>query len=496
MEKIQGGLMRNGYRLLLFFFISAFALTPRIGWANSALPVLLAQPGVFQVAAYGDVEARIPASFSLNKQALQAEFLRSKTEGSLGDLTEAQFYWRKIADDPDAYLKASPETKKGVLSNINYLLGSAFAISEEGVFLTNAHVLRDVGNEVLDENAFRMILAQPLEANLEQLWREFSGGPIAADARPAEQSVLHWIAARTRVKIAFKSARVTLRYFPANPGRSASGIDLFDPSSEPSAPRLVHIPVRVIAKGEPWPGIDVAVLKAEPDSLKFLGRDDGDPRILAPGLHLICVPLGDSGSVVAGTHVHALGFPGVAFSPAEMSQSARFVVNSQPGELGQPIEMKSGWSAFPLSAVIEHGDSGGPVINDKGEAIAINVAGYQAGYSFAIPINLARTFLQTANITPNCGLDLDWKRAVQLFLEEKFADAANAAERIARRQAGLEWGLNIELGRDLQNPKIPSARELALKLNRYLTPKGHTDPGVSPYVLELEDKAVAHLAPR
>ena len=179
-----------------------------------------------------------------------------------------------------------------------------------------------------------------------------------------------------------------------------------------------------------------------------------------------------------------------------MSQSARFVVNSQPGELGQPIEMKSGWSAFPLSAVIEHGDSGGPVINDKGEAIAINVAGYQAGYSFAIPINLARTFLQTANITPNCGLDLDWKRAVQLFLEEKFADAANAAERIARRQAGLEWGLNIELGRDLQNPKIPSARELALKLNRYLTPKGHTDPGVSPYVLELEDKAVAHLAPR
>ena len=49
--------------------------------------------------------------------------------------------------------------------------------------------------------------------------------------------------------------------------------------------------------------IDVAVLKAEPDSLKFLGRDDGDPRILAPGLHLICVPLGDSGSVVAGTHV-------------------------------------------------------------------------------------------------------------------------------------------------------------------------------------------------
>jgi S1-C subfamily serine protease len=57
-----------------------------------------------------------------------------------------------------------------------------------------------------------------------------------------------------------------------------------------------------------------------------------------------------------------------------MAHAAGYKVNNQSGEIGERIPMnQDDWSAFALSAPITHGDSGGPVINNEGEVIAINV---------------------------------------------------------------------------------------------------------------------------
>jgi len=153
--------------------------------------------------------------------------------------------------------------------------------------------------------------------------------------------------------------------------------------------------------------------------------------------------------------------------------------------------MKDGWKAFPLSSAIDHGDSGGPVVDEQGNAIAVNVAGMQGGYNFAVPINLATDLLLTANITPKCSVNAAWEKAVRLYYDKHYTDAANDLERIARQQAGLDWLTTGGLSKvDMQNPQA-SLQEAFEASKLFLRPKGHEHPGVSAAVLELEAKAAS-----
>jgi serine protease Do len=120
---------------------------------------------------------------------------------------------------------------------------------------------------------------------------------------------------------------------------------------------------------------DVAVLKVEEDSLPFLG-------------------LGDSDSVSVGEWVVAVGNPlGDAFS---FTVTAGIV--SGRGRRLESLRDESGLSIqdfIQTDAAINRGNSGGPLVNIRGEVIGINSAiasetGFYAGYGFAIPMNLAR----------------------------------------------------------------------------------------------------------
>jgi serine protease Do len=122
------------------------------------------------------------------------------------------------------------------------------------------------------------------------------------------------------------------------------------------------------------PDTDVAVIKIDADNLSS-------------------VQLGNSDSVAVGQWVLAIGTPlDTAFS---FTVTAGIV--SARGRLlgGLP---RSNWSIqdfIQTDAAINRGNSGGPLVNVRGEVIGINSAiasttGYNQGYGFAIPINLAR----------------------------------------------------------------------------------------------------------
>ena len=104
---------------------------------------------------------------------------------------------------------------------------------------------------------------------------------------------------------------------------------------------------------------------------------------------LVALSLGDSSSIQVGQKVLAIGNPfgfQSTLTTGVISAIGRTVQTSQTTFIDQAIQ---------TDAAINRGNSGGPLINSRGEVIGINSAiytptGTTAGIGFAIPINTAK----------------------------------------------------------------------------------------------------------
>jgi len=120
------------------------------------------------------------------------------------------------------------------------------------------------------------------------------------------------------------------------------------------------------------PRNDVALVKIEPKSKP-----------------LVALPLGDSSTIQVGQKVLAIGNPfgfQSTLTTGVVSALGRTVQTSQTTFIDEAIQ---------TDAAINRGNSGGPLINSRGEVIGINSAiytpsGTTAGIGFAIPINTAK----------------------------------------------------------------------------------------------------------
>ena len=129
------------------------------------------------------------------------------------------------------------------------------------------------------------------------------------------------------------------------------------------------IRARVIGKD---PSTDVAVLQIDTHS-----------RSLSP------LPLGDSDRVQVGDGVVAIG------SPFSLTRTATAGIVSA---VERTIDAPNGFSighAIQTDAAINHGNSGGPLIDDEGDVIGVNAqitAGTEGnvGVGFAIPVNTVK----------------------------------------------------------------------------------------------------------
>jgi serine protease Do len=120
------------------------------------------------------------------------------------------------------------------------------------------------------------------------------------------------------------------------------------------------------------------------------------------GVNLPHVPLGDSDKTRVGEWVLAIGNPGFD----EQSTLDFTVTGGIISAKGRPLnvlnaEVDNASANFAIEdflqtdAAINPGNSGGPLVNIRGEVIGINTAiassnGFNQGYAFAVPSNLAR----------------------------------------------------------------------------------------------------------
>lgn len=158
--------------------------------------------------------------------------------------------------------------------------------------------------------------------------------------------------------------------------------------------------------------IEVQLTDKRTYEAKVIGRDANTDLALLKvnATNLPIVKMGDSDNVQIGEWVLAVGYP--LSLQSTVTAGIVSAKGRQIGILGDPQQQQRGFgnggeelpintgieSFIQTDAVINKGNSGGALVNARGELIGINSAiasptGVYAGYGFAIPINLAKKIL-------------------------------------------------------------------------------------------------------
>ena len=269
--------------------------------------------------------------------------------------------------------------------------GTGFIVSPDGYIITNAHVV------LAGQNTTEMLLDELANAFTSELYTE---GSQYYNIVPADRDKVVQIFLRKFMTYFLENGEmtdVTLNYYVLN-GVASPGEDL-KIKSWPAVVKKQGTVYEKIAGEYTW-GRDIAIIKVDKTNLPT-------------------VTLGDSGKVQVGDSVFIIGYPGTETDELFKPASALEATITQ-GVVSAKRTLKTGVEAIQTDAAINHGNSGGPVYNDKGEVIGIATfgAGPETGVEaikFMMPINLAKEFMKELN--------LENKHSV---LDTKYAEGLNA----------------------------------------------------------------------
>ncbi|HMF53041.1 MAG TPA: trypsin-like peptidase domain-containing protein [Edaphobacter sp.] len=208
-------------------------------------------------------------------------------------------------------------------------------------------------------------------------------------------------------------------------------------------------------------------------------------KIEAP--NLVPVTFSDSRSLMVGQRVYAIGNPfGLN---GTMTRGIISAIRSIRSPNGNPIE-----DAIQTDAAVNPGNSGGPLLNSRGEVIGVttmiasNGADQSSGVGFAIPINTARAILDdyakygyirrptldivTIPIGPDIagqiGLPADYGILIERVLPGGAADKAGLH---GGTQRAYQGNIPVMLGGDLivamDGQEITSPQDLSAAMNSH-----------------------------
>ncbi|MEE1206698.1 MAG: Do family serine endopeptidase [Muribaculaceae bacterium] len=199
-------------------------------------------------------------------------------------------------------------------------------------------------------------------------------------------------------------------------------------------------------------------------------------KIDAPDLHVI--PMGNSDSLRVGEWVLAVGNPFGFTSTVTsgiVSAKARNISTTTRTPSSGNIE-----SYIQTDAAVNHGNSGGALVNLKGELVGINTAIYSqngsyVGCSFAIPTSIVNKViddLKTYGTVQRAYLGVSFVELTpELVSEKKITGTttgiyvAEVADRSAAKEAGLKEGDVITAVNGIPTPNTASMQEAIAKFS-------------------------------
>jgi hypothetical protein len=146
--------------------------------------------------------------------------------------------------------------------------------------------------------------------------------------------------------------------------------------------------------------------------------------------------LGDSDAVKVSDTDTVIGYPGVAdFGEFKnfMSPKSQLEATFTYGHISANKALASGAPILQTDANIDHGNSGGPVLNDKGLVIGLATFGKDSQHSFVVTSNTAKEFVNAVGAKNDLGLtDNLYREGLDLYWAEHYKEAMPKFEEVKR----------------------------------------------------------------
>lgn len=300
--------------------------------------------------------------------------------------------------------------------------GTGFIVHADGWIVSNGHVVQpyhEPNEEQLRQGILRAAILQGCVAPME----EARGARIA----PAERAALIERLMVAAAKDATVTVRKALTVFLASGKSLSAEVAVYSGPIAPAPTEREEARAAAMGRmtGGPKGGRDVAVLK-----------------VAAGGLPV--VRLGDSDQVRVGDPVLILGFPGVVLQHELLSRATRTEASVTSGEISALRKDAEGHPVLQTDAAVSWGNSGGPMVNARGEVVGIVTfisladggAGQAVqGFNFAVPINIAKEVAGPAHIDVRAPSPFNalWDAALEDYAHGYLASAIGKLETLAKQ---------------------------------------------------------------
>lgn len=347
-------------------------------------------------ATYKGVVSAITPEINQEALTIMAEQVKKELQDA-GKFTQDNFwttYLLTFSQNIEQYMLRGTERVSKELNTT--MIGSGFIITPDGYVITNAHVIDENDADTKQgfaEEAFNEILTNDI-GTLE----EAMGRKMTEEEATAIRNAYSWYYTQTmEVGNINKELSVVM------------GISGKSGKIEP-----LVIPAKIVSQGNPIPGKDVAILKMT-------------EKHVYPTIRI-----GDDKEMRVGDPVFVLGYPAVATFNPLLSMETVSEATLTKGLVSAKKNMKDGWEVLQIDAAITHGNSGGPVMNDRGEVIGlatfVSVDEQRRqevqGMNFVVPTTIVNEFVRKSKVKPEMSdISLAYEEAMDLFDKSRFKKA-------------------------------------------------------------------------